>query len=158
MFRGVVNSEGSKVHLLRFEVGEHRYALDSAAVHELVRAVSFQPLPQAPAIVEGVIDVRGVIVPVLDIRTRFRLPCKPLSHTDHLIVAWAGQRRVALRADRVVDLVRVDRERIVAATLIPEARRLMGVVSLADGLLLIHDLEQFLDAAEAEEIERAVSS
>ena len=91
-----------------FEVAGQRYALRSLDVREVVRAVTMVPLPKAPPIVEGIIDVRGTVVPVLDIRTRFRLPAKPAAHTDHLIIAWAGHRLVALRADRALGLVQID--------------------------------------------------
>src|SRR5436309_14010618 len=70
--------------VLIFEVGSQRYGLPAAGVRELVRAVTVTPLPRAPAIVEGVIDLRGTIVPVLDIRARFRLPAKPPEPPHHL--------------------------------------------------------------------------
>src|ERR1700720_4210722 len=91
--------------VLVFEVGGQRYGLPSPDVREIVRAVTLTPLPRTPAIVEGVINLRGTVVPVLDIRARFRLPARAVEHTDHLIVAWAGQRLVALRVDRALELI-----------------------------------------------------
>src|SRR5712691_9905367 len=76
--------------ILLFEVGGQRYGLPVADVRELLRAVTLTALPGAPSIVEGAVNVRGTVVPVLDIRQRFRLPAKPPAHTDHLIVASAG--------------------------------------------------------------------
>src|SRR5688572_3677891 len=93
--------------VLVFEVGGVRYGLPASQVREIVRAVTIVPLPRAPAIVEGVVNVHGTVVPVLDLRTRFRLPAKPLSHTDHLVLAWAGPRLVALRADRAIAMERI---------------------------------------------------
>jgi purine-binding chemotaxis protein CheW len=58
--------------LLIFEIGASRFGLPSADVREVLRAVTIVPLPGAPPIVEGLINVRGRIVPVLDIRRRFR--------------------------------------------------------------------------------------
>ncbi len=141
--------------VLTFDLSGYRYALAARTVREVVRAVSIRPLPKAPAVVEGVINVRGTIVPVLDIRSRFRLPQKPLQHTDHLIVAWAGARLVAIRADRVADLAHLDAEDV-ADLEVAGAQYVAGVAKLSDGLVLIHDLESFLTEAETYELDEAV--
>ncbi len=145
--------------LLLFEVAGVRYALPSRDVRELVRAVTIVPLPKAPPIVEGVINVRGAIVPVLDLRSRFRLPMKPLVHSDHLILAWAGPRLVAIRADRVLGLSQLAPGACAAAQAIaPSAEYVVGVAKLGDGLALIHDLATFLAAAESAAIEDALGA
>jgi purine-binding chemotaxis protein CheW len=145
--------------LVVFEIGGVRYALPAPAVSEVVRAVTVVPLPQAPPIVEGLINVRGALVPVLDVRTRFRLPAKAASHTDHLILAWAGPRLVAIRADRALDLARVEAGDVEdATTVVPDAEYVSGVAKLSDGLVLIHDLRTFLKVAEAVALDDAVAA
>lgn len=147
-----------QLEVLRFEVSGQSYGLPSRAVRELVRAVSVVPLPKAPPIIEGIINVRGTVVPVLDIRTRFRLTSKPLEHTDHFVLAWAGRRMVALRADRALDLLRLKAEEVEDAKLsVPGAEYVAGVAKLADGLLLIHDLETFLSQAEGAALDASLS-
>lgn len=152
-------AQGNKpLDFVVFEVGGQRYGLSACVVRELVRAVTITALPKAPAIIEGVIDVRGTVVPVLDIRARFRLPAKPVRHTDHLILAHAGERLVALRADSAVGLVPLEASQIdAAAQIAPTAEYLAGVAKLADGLVLIHDLETFLTEAEAEGLDEALT-
>lgn len=146
------------VDVLVFEVGGLRYALPASDVRELARAVTIVPLPKAPAIVEGIINVRGRVVPVLDIRARFRLPRRALSHTDHFILAQTDERMVALRADRAVDLTQVDAEDIEEPhALVPGAEYVSGVAKLPDGLVLIHDLRTFLLEAEAAALDAAVA-
>lgn len=155
MLRSLSASPG----LLVFELGAARFALPSAQVRELLRAVTIVALPQAPPIVEGIIDVRGRVVPVLDIRARFRLPPKPPSHTDHLVLADANDRLVALRVDRALDIVHVDADKVEAAEAVgPGIGYVAGVARLADGLVLIHDLATFLDVAERETLDEAVSA
>src|SRR5262249_46332656 len=107
-------------------------------------------LPRAPDVIEGVINVRGGVIPVLDIRGRFRLPAKPLEPADHFVIAQIGERRVALRVDRALDLVQL------AATDLEEARGLVPgveyvtwVAKRPDDLVLIHDLRTFLSRAES---------
>jgi purine-binding chemotaxis protein CheW len=144
--------------VLVFEVGGVRYALPTSDVSELARAVTIVPLPKAPPIVEGVINVHGRVVPVLDIRARFRLPSRPVAHSDHLIVACVGARLVAVRADRALDLVCVDEKHIEdARNFAAGTEYVSGVAKLPDGLVLIHDLRTFLLESEAAALDMAVS-
>jgi len=140
----------NELDVLVFEVGGQRYGLPSSGVKELARAVTVVRLPKAPPIVEGVIDVRGAVVPVLDIRGRFRLAAKPLEPTDHLVLAWAGTRLVALRVDRALDFVRLAADTVEDAKRVaPGVEYVAGVAKLPGGLVLIHDLRTFLSEAEA---------
>ena len=143
--------------VLVFEVGGQTYGLPIADVRELVRAVAITPLPNAPAVIEGVVNVRGRVLPVLDIRARFRLPAKPLDPSDHFVVASAGARGVILRVDGATHLALVDETSIQAPeTLGPSATYVAGVARLEDGLVLIHDLATFLSAAEAASLDEAL--
>jgi purine-binding chemotaxis protein CheW len=141
---------GEPLQVLVVEVGRQRYGLPVADVRELVRAVTIVALPRAPAIVEGIINLRGRVVPVLDIRTRFRLPAKPLEHSDHFVVAQAGERLVAMRVDRALDLVHLEAADLEDARgLIPGAEYVRWVAKLPHNLVLIHDLRTFLSRAES---------
>jgi purine-binding chemotaxis protein CheW len=119
--------------------------------------VSITPLPNAPAAIEGVVNVRGRVLPVLDVRARFRLPAKPLDPSDHFIVAAAGPRGVILRVDRAVHLTLVDDDAIAQPdTLGPSATYVAGVAKIDGGLVLIHDLATFLSAAEGASLDEAL--
>jgi len=144
--------------ILVFEIDGVRYALPTSDVSEVAPAVTMVPLPHAPPIVEGIINVHGRVVPVLDIRTRFGRPPRPLSHTDHLILASVGPRMVAVRADRALALEHLD-DRQVEDTrhVVPGTDYITGVAKLADGLVLIHDLRTFLREAEALALDEALS-
>ena len=143
--------------VLVFEVGGQKYALPTADVCELVRAVAITPVPGAPAVIEGVVDVRGRVLPVLDVRARFRLPAKALDPSDHFIVASAGTRGVILRVDRATHLALIDEASIQPAQALgPGAAYLAGVARLQEGLVLIHDLTTFLSSAEADSLDEAL--
>ena len=145
--------------VLVFEVGGQRYALPTADVCELVRAVAITPVPGAPAVIEGVVDVRGRVLPVLDVRARFRLPAKALDPSDHFIVASAGTRGVILRVDRATHLALLDEASVQSPqTQGPGAAYLAGVARLEGGLVLIHDLTTFLSSAEADSLDEALSA
>ena len=140
-------------------MGGQTYGLPTADVRELVRAVTITPLPNAPAVIEGVVNVRGRVVPVLDVRARFRMPAKALDPSDHFIVASAGARGVILRVDRATHLALVDEASVQPPeTLGPSATYVAGVAKLEGGLVLIHDLTTFLSAAETASLDAAMSA
>ena len=148
------DSRDSRMELLTFEIWRERFGIPLADVREIVRAVSIARLPQAPLVVEGVINVRGSIVPTLDIRARFNLPPKAVEPSDHLVIAFAKRRLVAIRVDRVTDLLTLARSEVEDVTVaVPGSTLVAGVAKLHDGLLLIHDLATFLSAAEAEALD-----
>jgi purine-binding chemotaxis protein CheW len=156
----VVPGEGllqSFVHLLTFELDVQRFGLPLADVQEVVRVAAFARLPSAPQVIEGVLNFRGSAVPVLDIRARFGLPTRPVRTSDHLVVARAGARLVAIRVDRVADLIEVaagDIEDI--ATVTPHSGYVSGVLKLPGDLVLLHDLSTFLSTAEAAGLDRSL--
>src|SRR5271156_4798853 len=82
-----------------FRLDEGRYALPLDAVERIVRAVHVTPMPRAPGIVLGAIDVQGRVLPVFNIRRRFGLPERPLDPADHFLIAHAAGRTVVLVID-----------------------------------------------------------
>ena len=79
--------------VLLFTLEGQRYALPLEDVRELVRAVRLTPLPRAPAVVEGLLNLRGELLPVLDLRRRFRLPARRLSASDRKVRrSWRSTR------------------------------------------------------------------
>ncbi|HSJ23664.1 MAG TPA: chemotaxis protein CheW [Longimicrobiales bacterium] len=151
---------GEDLKLLVFELAGARYAMELASVREVVRAVFITPLPGAPAVVEGVLSVRGELVPVYDLRARFRLPARPLHPDDVIVMAWTGERRVGIRCERAERIVDVAPSAVQAAPAFRHGRddRIAGVVSLDDGLVLIQDLPAFLDAAEKVALDAALDA
>jgi purine-binding chemotaxis protein CheW len=146
---GEVMGRGRRA-ILVFEVGGRRFGLPVADVRELLRAVTILPLPLAPDVIEGVINLRGAIAPVLDLRARLRLPGKAAEPSDHLIVVEAGGRPVVLRIDRALFLARLDESQIgQAGGVVPGGDDVTEVAKLADGLVPVLDLRAVLTPAEA---------
>ena len=144
---------------LLFRIEGITFAIPAADVREVVRAVAITPLPGSPPIVEGVINVRGVIVPVMNARARFHLPERPLSLSDQLIVCLTGERVIALRADSSIGLQALEADKIASADDVTVGlTHLAGVARTADGLILVHDLATFLSEAEGEAIEGALAA
>ena len=148
-----------KIQLCLFTLDERRYALTLPCVERVVFVVDITPLPKAPPGVLGVVNVKGDIVPVYDVRHRFRLPQRAINLTDQLMIARTSRQTVALLVDSVDGVIEVAEEDIAAAQgILPEVEYVQGIVKLQDGLVLIHDLEQFLSAEEERTLDKALKS
>jgi purine-binding chemotaxis protein CheW len=145
--------------LVTFSLDDRKFALYVSAVRRIVRAVEVTVLPKAPEIVAGIINLQGTLIPVFDIRMRFRLPLKEMRLADQMIIATAAKRIVALIVDSVDDVIEIPEERIVAAEqILPELQYLEGVMKTEGGMVLIHDLERFLSLPEEKALDEALEA
>lgn len=145
--------------LVIFSLDGPDYALPLAAVERVVRIVEITPLPKAPEIVMGVINMQGKVIPVINLRRRFRLPERETLLEDQLIIARTPKRLVALIADSVAGVRRLE-ERELAATgqELPYAGYIEGVAKLEEGLCVICDLDRFLSLDEEQALDTALSA
>jgi purine-binding chemotaxis protein CheW len=143
--------------LVVFSLDERYYALNLSVVERIERMVEVTPLPQAPEIVVGVVNVRGRIIPVLNIRKRFRLPERPAALADHLVIARTARRTMAFTVDAVCGVVeRPEQEILEPASVLPGIEYVKGVVKFADGMIFIHDLDDFLSLDEENALASAI--
>jgi purine-binding chemotaxis protein CheW len=154
---GPVDAMSLSEKLVVFLLDSQRYALRLPTVNRVVRAVEVTPLPGAPGIVLGVINVEGRVVPVFDIRRRFRLPDKELSAGSHLIIARTSGRTVAILADSISSVVEVPSAEITTISeVLPQIEHVAGVAKLGDGMILIHDLDRFLSLEEEQALDEVL--
>lgn len=153
----LVQDPAASTAVLVVDVAGLRCGLHVDTVVELHRMVASVPVPDAPTVIDGVIDVRGEVVVVLDLRTRFGLPGRPPRPSDHLVLVRTQGRSIALRVDRVLDLVTVPLGAFDAGIGSPPGTQLRGVARLADGLVLITDVDAFLSADEAADLDEALA-
>ncbi|WP_026842651.1 chemotaxis protein CheW [Citrifermentans bremense] len=152
--------EGSIVstHLLIFALEGQRYALPVAAVVRVVRAAALTPLPKAPEIVLGILDIQGEIIPVINLRKRFRLPERPIGCDDQFLVVRTSNFPVALAVDNTQEVVQLDPEAVVEPEdIVRGTDYLSGVTRSEGGLVLIHDLDTLLFPDEEQQIAKALS-
>ena len=143
--------------LVVFSLDELHYALDLSAVERTVHMVEITPLPQAPEIIVGVINFQGQIIPVLNIRKRFRLPERAGSLSDQLLIARTQRRTVALAVDAVHSVIeRSPLEILNPESVVPGMEYVKGLVKFADGMIFIHNLDAFLSLEEETVLEKAI--
>lgn len=143
--------------LVIFNLEALTFALPLDRVLRTVRAVATTPLPQAPEIICGVVNVQGRIVPVVNLRRRFGLPEREIGLSDPLLVARSATRLVAMVVDAVVGVVDCAVKDFVAIDgVVGGTRHLKGIVKSPDGMVLIHDLDRFLSLEEEQGLAAAL--
>ncbi len=105
-------AEAPLVQLCTFRIGGEDYALDIMRIREIIRPLPITPVPRAPASVEGVVRLRGEVMPVLDVRKRLGLPASPATRRTRFLVVNVARRRIGLVVDEVCEVIRVPREEI----------------------------------------------
>lgn len=141
------------VQLCCFTVGHEEYVVDIMRVEEILPPQRVIAVPRAPAFVEGMLHLRGALLPVVDLRQRLSGVQVPPSSRSRLLVCLLGRRRLALRVDRVTEVLRVRRSDIKPApTLLSPGRTpfVLGVCGTAERPRLLLDLKALLRA----EVER----
>ena len=146
------------MHAFTFLLDNTLYALRLETVERVVHAADLTPLPGAPAVVLGLLDFEGRIVPVVDIRARFRLPVREMGVEDFIIIAKTSRKTLGILVDapgEVINVAEADIDRGTGVLLGSEY--IEGVVRLDVGLVLIHDLESFLSFEEEKSIAGAMA-
>ena len=137
--------------LIIFELADREYALPVENVSEVLRMVSIAPVPEAPPWMPGVINLRGRVVPVVDLRSRLALPVLQYGINTPIIVSESEGSMLGLVADAVVELLTVP-----LASVEPPPERMSGPTSSVSGvaragerLILLFDLERLYAGAAA---------
>ncbi|MEP6999295.1 MAG: chemotaxis protein CheW [bacterium] len=127
---------------LLFSVDTRRYALPLRQVAEVVPAVNVHGLPGAPSIVEGVVNVRGEILPVLSLRARMGHAPREVQATEYFILVRTQSRRVIIRSDTTPEIMTLSSMPDLGGEAVDRA--LAGVLPLPDGIALFQDIDRFM--------------
>ncbi len=144
------------IQLLVFKLGDEEYGVDilqARGIEHLDQGIT--RVPKAPAFVEGVINLRGEIVPIVDLRKRFGLVVRPIGFDTRVIVVEVENNLVGMVVDAIVEVMRIPSEAIEPAPEITrgvDAYYLAGVAKLERRLIVLLNLEHALSTQEAQEI------
>jgi purine-binding chemotaxis protein CheW len=138
-----------------FRLGDQEFGLPIAAVEEIARPPEHvTPLPKAPAFIEGVMNLRGSVVPIVDLCKRFRLAARQSGSAQRILVLAIGGGKTGFMVDGVSEVMKVPASAIrPAPQLSSEQTRLIGrVVNLEaqDRMILLVDPSQLLERVEAD--------
>jgi purine-binding chemotaxis protein CheW len=139
--------------LCLFELAGLTYGVPAEQVQEFIRMVAITPLPAAPAVIAGFINVRSELVPVVNLKRRFGLAATPPRLSDFLLIVNTTERKIALWVDHAIGVVPLTIKHVTDADrLSSHTQYLKGVVEAEDNngrrLVLVQDLRALLNDAE----------
>jgi purine-binding chemotaxis protein CheW len=146
-----VNVSG-QTQFISFAIGSDQYGVDIMAVREIKGWSEITHLPKQPDYVRGVLNLRGVMVPIVDLRCRFGQGMTEATPMHVVIIVQIGARQVGLLADRVLDIVSIDPSRVQAVPRVAQATRvdfLSGLVTIESGMIALVDLPQLLSISDS---------
>jgi len=149
---------GEEKKVIVFALGSEEYGVEVEKVRTIERMQPMTRVPKAPEFIKGVINLRGVVIPIIDLRARFGLDLKEYTDATRIIIVSAGEFEVGLIVDTANDVIDIDSDHIDNP---PEvvggirAKYLDGIARVGDSrLLVLLNLEQVLDRQEIQQLER----
>jgi purine-binding chemotaxis protein CheW len=141
------SSTGSPTQLISFAIGDDQYGVDIMAVREIKGWTAITHLPRQPDYVRGVLNLRGVIVPIIDLRCRFGQGLTEATPLHIVIIVQVASKLIGLLADRVLDIVSLDGLQIQPVPRVVQSSRvefLAGLVTIDGAMIALIDLPHLL--------------
>jgi Chemotaxis signal transduction protein len=138
-----------------FALGSEFFGADIAKVESIIKIQSITQLPHAPSFVEGVTNLRGKVLPVIDLRKRFGLPAEERDKNSRIIVVSVDQIEVGMIVDEVSEVLTVPEDSVEAAPAIVttvDSSFIKGIAKIEERLVILLDLTQVLSIKEQAEI------
>lgn len=144
--------------LVVFSIGNEEFGVEIGQVREIVRLVQITYLPKAPVFIEGVVNLRGQVLAVIDLAKRIGIESNPRTESTRIIVVEVESNTVGMIVDAVSEVLRlssddVDEVPMLVDTEVPE-HYIRGVGKLKDRLLVLLDLNKILTPEEVQHVER----
>lgn len=135
------------LQLVVFSIGKEQYGVGINAVHEIVKVPDITEVPDAPAFLKGVINLRGKIVPVVDLRKRMNLDGKEKTKSTRVLITENDGRLVGLLVDAVSEVLKVNPDAVEAPPEMISAigiEYITGVAKVEDRLIILLELKKVL--------------
>jgi purine-binding chemotaxis protein CheW len=154
------NAESQIQQLVTFRLGDEEYGVDILKVHEIDRMMDITEVPNAPSSIEGVINLRGKVIPVINLRRKFNLPEKEADSRTKIVVVDIGT-SAGMIVDSVSEVLRISSDIVEPPppmTASVSSEYIKGVGKLKDRLLILLDIEKLLGADEKANAAAAVAA
>lgn len=141
-----------------FRLGGEMYALDIRRIKEVIRPQKITPVPKSPAFIEGVINLRGMVVPVIDLRKRFGFVRPSDDRRARIIICVVDRKSIGLLVDEATEVNRFSRQDVRPASPFlggAEAEFILGVCRKGENLIMLLDLDRLLSAGETADLAAA---
>ncbi len=143
------------IQIVVFSIGKEHYAVNIASVSEIVRVPDVTAVPDAPEFFEGVINLRGKIVPVVDLRVRLKLPRVERTKSSRVLVTETGGRVIGLMVDAVSEVRKLSSDTVEQPPEMISAvgiEYITGVAKLGDRLIIFLDINKILSVEEMKKV------
>jgi purine-binding chemotaxis protein CheW len=150
------NDVSDLLQLVSFKIGDEEFGIDIFNVKEINRMVNITKMPNTPDYVEGIINLRGKVIPVIDLRTKLGMPKKDSDKDTRIVVAEIEGRTLGFLVDAVNEVLRIPRNITEAPpeiTTSVNSEYITAVGKLDDRLLTLLDLKKVLDREEKQIVE-----
>ncbi len=145
------------VKYLVFYLDKHRHAFPLFCIERIVRSVEITPLPKAPEIVLGLINFKGQIMHVIDLRRRFNYPEKEIDISDKLIIVSTADRASAFLVADIQNIIEVaEKDVFPPEDIIQGVEYVQEVIRRDDGIILVHQLDRILTEEEEFQLKKAI--
>lgn len=151
--------EIQELSLTCFNIGDDLYAVDIMRVREIIRPQKLTGLPKSPPFVEGVINLRGFVIPVIDMRKRFGLPAREAGSVGKLLIVGIGRRSVGLVVDDVTEIISVPVKDIKPPPDVVRgvgAEYIIGVCLVRDAMVMLLNLDSVMSADETQALDASI--
>jgi purine-binding chemotaxis protein CheW len=141
--------------LVVFELANEHYGVDISSVESIIKMQEITRIPHSPSFVEGITNLRGLVLPVIDLRKRFSLESQAASRDSRIMVVALGPVKVGMIVDAVSEVLRVPSESIEpppSMTTSSKANFITGIAKLDDVLVILLDLSKILTTDEQVEL------
>src|SRR5438132_7750146 len=142
--------------LVGFQLGAELYGVEISRVHEIIRLQAVTRVPRTPTFVEGVINLRGKVIPVVDLRRRFGLPTAEHTRASRIVVVEIGDQVVGIIVDGVSEVLRVSSGTIEPPSPVVagvDSEYIHGIAKLPERLVILLDLDRVLARDERRALE-----
>jgi purine-binding chemotaxis protein CheW len=143
-----------EIQVACFRLGEDIYAIDIMRIKEIIRPQKLAVLPKAPVFMEGVLNLRGAVIPVVDLRKRFDMPVREIDRDRRLLIVALAGRTLGIVVDEVTEVITVPVANIKPPPQVSHgvgAEYLVGVCLVQDDLVMLLDPDRLLSWSEADE-------
>lgn len=149
--------ENEELQMVVFKLGDEEYTVPISLVQEIIMPQKTTHLPKAPSFIEGVINLRGHIIPIIDGRKRFNLKVSEQSNDTRIIVIELENHAIGLIVDSVSEVVNLKSENIESTPIdTGESNFIQGIGKYKNRLLILLDPANFLDMQETQSLQSTV--
>lgn len=153
------NTENKIKQVVGFKIGNEEYVIDILKVQEIIKPVDITPIPDSPDFIEGVINLRGMVIPIVSLRKRFNFEELKDNKDTKIIVTKIDNHFIGFLVDSVTEVLRIPTKLIEPTPPLVSkigSEFLAGVGKLEDRLVIFIDIDKILSAEEKEVIEKAL--